>query len=177
MKAIEPADIYFFEEPISPEDIEGYKELKNLGIMFVATGENEYTKFGFRDWIVQRAVDIIQPDLCVAGGFTECKKILALAQAFHVSLLPHVWGSGVGLAAALQFLAIVPPAPLQIKPIEPMLEFDQSAHPFRQDLIFNAIKLENGIVKVPDKPGIGVEINREILQKYATGQQYASAAK
>jgi D-galactarolactone cycloisomerase len=104
----------------------------------------------------------------VAGGFSECKKILALAQAFHVALLPHVWGSGVGLAAALQFLAIVPPTPLSIRPIEPMLEFDQSAHPFRQELIFNAIQNENGIVKVPDRPGIGVEINREILEKYST---------
>ncbi len=177
MKAIEPADIYFFEEPISPEDIDGYKELKDLGIMFIATGENEYTKFGFRDWIVRRAVDIIQPDLCVAGGFTECKKILSLAQAFHVALLPHVWGSGVGLAAALQFLAIVPPTPLQMNPIEPMLEFDQSAHPFRQDLIFNAINLENGFVKIPDKPGIGVEINREILEKYSTEQRHVTAAK
>jgi D-galactarolactone cycloisomerase len=83
----------------------------------------------------------------------------------------------VGLAAALQFLAIVPPTPLQMKPIEPMLEFDQSAHPFRQDLIFNAINLENGFVKIPDKPGIGVEINREILEKYSTEQRHVTAAK
>jgi D-galactarolactone cycloisomerase len=177
MKAIEKADIYFFEEPISPEDIEGYQELKSLGQMFIATGENEYTRYGFRDWIARRAVDIIQPDLSVAGGFSECKKILALAQAFHVALLPHVWGSGVGLAAAMQFLAIVPPTPLSMKPIEPMLEFDQSAHPFRQELIFNAIQNENGIVKVPDRPGIGVEINREILEKYSTERQSAAMTK
>jgi D-galactarolactone cycloisomerase len=145
--------------------------------MFIACGENEYTRYGFRDWIARRAVDIIQPDLSVAGGFSECKKILALAQAFHVALLPHVWGSGVGLAAAMQFLAIVPPTPLSMKPIEPMLEFDQSAHPFRQELIFNAIQNENGIVKVPDRPGIGVEINREILEKYSTKRPSAAMTK
>lgn len=177
MKAIEKADIFFFEEPISPQDIDGYQELKSIGQMFVATGENEFTRYGFRDWIVRRAVDIIQPDLCVAGGFSECKKILALASAFHVSVLPHVWGSGVGLAAALQFLAIVPPIPLSMNPVEPMLEFDQSDHPFRQDLIFNAIKNENGVVKIPDRPGIGVEINREIIEKYSTAQQGAAAGK
>jgi D-galactarolactone cycloisomerase len=83
----------------------------------------------------------------------------------------------VGLAAAMQFLAIVPPTPLSMKPIEPMLEFDQSAHPFRQELIFNAIQNENGIVKVPDRPGIGVEINREILEKYSTERQSAAMTK
>jgi D-galactarolactone cycloisomerase len=167
LKGIEKADIYFFEEPISPEDIEGYLELKNLGGTFIATGENEATKFGFRDWIVRRAVDILQPDLCSAGGFTECKKILAMAQAFRMSLVPHVWGSGVGLAASLQFLATVPPTPLTFTPIEPLLEYDQSSHPFRQDLIFNAIKLENGVVKIPDRPGIGVEVSREVLERYS----------
>jgi len=177
MKAVEKADIYFFEEPISPVDIDGYLELKNMGQMFIATGENEFTRYGFRDWIVRRAVDIIQPDLSVAGGFSEGKKILALAQTFNVALLPHVWGSGVGLAAAMQFLAIVPPTPLAMNPIEPLLEFDQSVHPFRQDLIFDAIKNENGVVKIPDGPGLGIEVNREIIDKYSTARQAAAAAK
>ena len=67
-----------------------------------------------------------------------------------MTLIPHVWGSGIGLAASLQFLATVPPSPLALNPIEPMLEYDQSSHPFRQELIFNAINMKNGIVKIPD---------------------------
>ena len=148
------------------EDIAGYKELKNLTDIYLAAGENEFTKFGFRDWISQRAVDILQPDLCSAGGFTECRKISALAQAWHMPVVPHVWASGIGLAASLQFIATLPPAPLALHPIEPMLEYDQSAHPFRQDLIFGAIQMQDGMVRVPDGPGLGIEVDRTVLERY-----------
>ena len=166
LKAIEAERIHWFEEPISPEDIDGYKELKNLTDIYLAAGENEFTKIGFREWISRRAVDIVQPDLCSAGGFTECRKIAALAQAWHMPLIPHVWGSGIGLAASLQFLATLPPAPLALHPVEPMLEYDQSAHPFRQDLIFGAIAMKGGVVPIPDGPGLGIEVDREVLERY-----------
>jgi D-galactarolactone cycloisomerase len=171
LKAIEPADIHWFEEPISPEDIDGYRELKNLTNIYLAAGENEFSKIGFREWISRGAVDILQPDLCSAGGFTECRKISALAQAWHMTLIPHVWASGIGLAASLQFLATIPPAPLALKPIEPMLEYDQSSHPFRQDLIFGAIKMQEGRVQIPTAPGLGVEINREVIERYEKPRQ------
>ncbi len=166
LKAIEPAHIHWFEEPISPEDIDGYRELKNLTDIYLAAGENEFTKIGFRDWISRRAVDMIQPDLCSAGGFTECRKISALAQAWHLPVIPHVWASGIGLAASLQFIATLPPAPLALHPIEPMLEYDQSAHPFRQDLIGGAITMIDGMVRIPDGPGLGIEVNRDVLERY-----------
>jgi D-galactarolactone cycloisomerase len=166
LRAIEPADIHWFEEPISPEDIDGYRELKNLTGIYLAAGENEFTKIGFREWIGRRAVDILQPDLCSAGGFTECRKISAIAQAWHMTIIPHVWASGIGLAASLQFVATLPPAPLALNPIEPMLEYDQSSHPFRQDLIFGAIAMQDGKVQIPSAPGLGVEINREVIERY-----------
>ncbi|MFT3963434.1 mandelate racemase/muconate lactonizing enzyme family protein [Propionivibrio sp.] len=169
LKAIEPANIHWFEEPISPEDVEGYRELKTLTNIYLAAGESEFSKIGFREWVSTRAVDILQPDLCSAGGFTECRKISALAQAWHLSLIPHVWGSGIGLAAALQFIATIPPAPLALKPIEPMLEYDQSSHPFRQDLIFGAINMRDGKVEIPSGPGLGIEINREVIARYERG--------
>lgn len=167
LKAIEPADIHWFEEPISPEDIDGYRELKNLTNIYLAAGENEFTKVGFREWVSRRAVDMLQPDLCSAGGFTECRKIAALAQAWHMPITPHVWGSGIGLAASLQFLATLAPAPMALHPIEPMLEYDQSAHPFRQDLVFGAIAMQHGRVAIPTAPGIGVEVNRAVIERYA----------
>ncbi len=166
LKAIEPAGIHWFEEPISPEDIDGYCELKSLTGIYLAAGENEFTKIGFREWIARRAVDILQPDLCSAGGFTECRKISALAQAWHTTLIPHVWASGIGLAASLQFIATLPPAPLALKPIEPLLEYDQSSHPFRQDLVFGAVGMVGGKVPIPTSPGLGVEINREVIERY-----------
>lgn len=167
LKAFEPAKIHWFEEPISPEDIDGYKELKSLTDIYLAAGENEFTKIGFREWVSRRAVDILQPDICSAGGFTECRKIAALAQAWHTPIVPHVWASGIGLAASLQWLATLPPAPLALNPIEPMLEYDQSDHPFRQDLIFGAITMQDGRVRIPDGPGLGVEIDRRVLERYA----------
>ncbi|MEO8279873.1 MAG: mandelate racemase/muconate lactonizing enzyme family protein [Ideonella sp.] len=166
LKALEPAQIHWFEEPISPEDIDGYCELKNLTGIYLAAGENEFTKFGFREWVARRAVDILQPDICSAGGFTECRKIAALAQAWHLPIVPHVWASGIGLAASLQWIATLPPAPLALHPIEPLLEYDQSTHPFRQDLIGGAITMCDGMVRIPDGPGLGVEINRDVLERY-----------
>jgi D-galactarolactone cycloisomerase len=163
---LEDAKINFFEEPLAPEDIEGYKEIKNLTSTYVAAGENLFGKIGYRHWIAEKALDIIQPDLCSSGGFTECKKIAAMAQAYNTTVIPHVWGSGIGLAASIQFLATLPTAPLSLNPSELYLEYDQSEHPFRGDLIFNAIKMENKKVKVSSKPGIGVEVNRDVIAEY-----------
>ncbi|MCM3714183.1 mandelate racemase/muconate lactonizing enzyme family protein [Alkalihalobacillus oceani] len=161
------ADLYWFEEPLDPEDIGGYKELKGLTSTFIASGENQFGPIGFRDWVANRALDVLQPDLCSSGGFTACKRIAVLASTWNTMLNPHVWGSGVGLAASLQYLATIPPARLALKPVEPMLEYDQSSHPFRSELIFDQISMnEQGMVKIPSQPGIGVEINRQVINKY-----------
>ena len=160
------AGVHFFEEPVAPEDLEGYRSLRHLTATFVAAGENLFGKMGFRRWISEGALDIVQPDLCSSGGFTECKKIAALAQAWNTTLIPHVWGTGVGLAASLQFIATLPPTPLSLDPEEPMLEYDRSSHPFREDLIGGAIRMSNGKVAVPQAPGIGVEVDRDILNRF-----------
>jgi D-galactarolactone cycloisomerase len=160
------AKIHFFEEPLAPEDIEGYRALKNLTSTYIASGENIFGKIGYRHWISSGALDVLQPDLCSAGGFTECKKIAAMAQAYNTMLIPHVWGSGIGLAASLQYIATLPPAPLCLHPEEPMLEYDQSAHPFREDLIYHAISMDEGKVKIPQEPGIGVNVNRDVIDEF-----------
>lgn len=159
-------DLYWFEEPISPEHRSGYAELKNLTKTYLAAGECEYSKIHYRDWFEKRAVDIIQPDLGVMGGFTEAKKVLALAQAFMVQVVPHMWGTGIGLAAGLQFIANIPPMPLAFVPDEPMIELDQTEHPFRQDLIYGAINRKGGVVAIPDGPGLGVEVDRKVIEKF-----------
>ena len=109
--------------------------MRNLSATYVAAGENLFGKIGYRRWISEGALDILQPDLCSSGGFTECKKIAAVAQAWNTAVVPHVWGSGIGLAASLQLIATLPPTPLSLRPEEPMLEYDRSAHPFREELI------------------------------------------
>lgn len=163
---LQDAKIEFFEELLSPEDIDGYASLRNLTPSYIAAGEEIFGKISYAKWLERGALDIYQPDLCSCGGFTECKKIAALCQAHNAMLIPHVWGSGIGLAASLQFIASLPPAPLCSNPMEPMLEYDQSRHPFRLDLIHDGVVFENGYVLVSQKPGIGVDVNRSVLEKY-----------
>jgi D-galactarolactone cycloisomerase len=160
------ARLHFFEEPLAPEDREGYKSIRSLTETYVAAGENLFGKIGYRHWVSEGALDILQPDLCSSGGFTECKKIAAIAQAWNTAVVPHVWGTGIGLAASLQLIATLPPTPLSLNPEEPMLEYDTSSHPFRADLVYGAISMKNGKVAVPQAPGIGVEVNREVLDRY-----------
>lgn len=160
-------DIFFFEEPLAPEDIQGYQSLRFLTRTYIAAGEDLFGKLGFRDWIANGALDILQPDLCACGGFTEGKKIAAMAEAYNTPVVPHVWGSGVGLAASLQFIAALPPTPMAIRSDEMLLEYDRSSHPFRNDLIFGGVTVQNGRVMVPMEPGIGVNVNRDIIAEYA----------
>ena len=160
------AKVHFFEEPLAPEDLEGDKSLRNLTTTYLAAGENLFGKVGYRRWISEGALDILQPDLCSSGGFTECKKIAAIAQAWNTAVVPHVWGTGIGLAASLQLLATLPPTPLPLNPEEPMLQYDTSSHPFRADLIYGEISMQEGKVAVPQRPGIGVEVDREVLERY-----------
>lgn len=166
IEATRDAGLYFYEELLAPEDIKGYRDLKGSTPSLIAAGEQLFGKQGFAPWLEQRALDVIQPDLCSSGGITELKKIAALAQAAHTPMIPHVWGSGIGLAASLQFIGALPALPQTLNPLEPMLEFDQSSHPFRRELICDGIQMVNGRVQIPSLPGIGVEVNPEVLEQY-----------
>jgi D-galactarolactone cycloisomerase len=167
-RMIEEHDIGWFEEPVPPEDIAGYRAVKQAISIPVAGGECEFTRFGFRDLLVSRAIDIIQPDTCAAGGLTECKKIADMAEAFGVRYNPHVWGTGIAIAASLQLLAVLPShTPTSLTPIEPMLEFDRTEHPIRQSILVTPIEHVRGVVRVPEGPGLGVEIDRKALARFA----------
>jgi D-galactarolactone cycloisomerase len=134
----------------------------------IAGGECEFTRFGFRDILATRAMDIIQPDTCAAGGLSECKKIADMAEAFGVRYNPHVWGTGIAIAASLQLLAVLPThTPTSLAPLEPMLEFDRTEHPIRQAILTRPIEHEGGIVRVPEGPGLGIEVDREAVARFA----------
>ncbi len=103
---------------------------------------------------------VVQPDVAAAGGISECKKIADMANAFGLRVNPHVWGTGVTLAASLQLLAILPDNPPGLAPIVPLLEFDQSEHPFRMAVLQQPIEQRNGWVAIPDGPGLGIDVDR-----------------
>ena len=165
-RELEQLNVEWFEEPISPEDIDGYVEVTRALDMAVAGGENEFTRWGFRDLVVRKAMDIVQPDVCAAGGISECRKIAALASAHGVECVPHAWGSAIGLAATLQFLAALPDQPPSFRPMPPLLEFEQCENPFRDHLSVKPIVQLRGQVKIPTGPGLGIEIDRTVLNRY-----------
>ena len=160
-------NIAWFEEPVLPEDRASYREVRRGQPIPVAGGECEFTRFGFMDILSSRAMDIIQPDTCAAGGLTECKKIADMAHVFGVRYIPHVWGTGIGLAAALQLLAVLPHTPPRIRAREPLLEFDRSEHPFRQAVLTRPLEHERGWVTIPTGPGLGIEVDRAALTRFA----------
>ncbi len=157
----------WYEEPVTQEDLDGYGEVRRALATPIAGGENEFTLFGFRELFARRAVDIAQPDICAAGGFTGCRHIAVLAHAHGVQLNPHVWGSAVGQAASLQLIAALPVAHHSLYAQQPLLEFDTSSHPFREHLTDTPLRHKDGWVEVPQRPGLGIEVSREVLKKYA----------
>jgi D-galactarolactone cycloisomerase len=165
-RGLESYNLRWYEEPVAPEDLAGYREVRQALTTPIAGGENEHTLFGFRDLLAQRAVDVAQPDIGSAGGFTACRHILALAHAHGVQMNPHVWGSAVAQAASLQLIAAIPLAHHSLYAAEPILEFDRSSHPFRQQLVTRPIQAVDGLVDIPSGPGLGIEVDPAVVEKY-----------
>jgi D-galactarolactone cycloisomerase len=166
-RLIEPLGIAWFEEPVPPEDLEGYLQVKRALSMPISGGEAEYSRFGFRDLVARRCVDILQPDICACGGFTEAARIAALANTWGVTVYPHVWGSAVGLHASMQWAASLPPNPFALIPGELWFELDRTANPFREGLAAKPLKRAGAIIEVPQRPGLGLEVDRATLERYA----------
>lgn len=165
-RLVEPYDIHWFEEPVVPEDIDGYVQVKQALPFAIAGGEAAYTRYGFRELITRRAVDILQPDICACGGFSEAVKIATLASTWGVTYYPHVWGSSVGLFASLQLAASLPPNPLALLPTEPLFELDRTPNPLRDELAANPPTRHGDTLEIPTGPGLGFEIDRDALARY-----------
>ncbi|MGI9480755.1 MAG: mandelate racemase/muconate lactonizing enzyme family protein [Hyphomicrobiales bacterium] len=172
-KALERLGAYWFEEPVAPEDREGYRELRAKLHVHIAGGEAEFTRWGFRDLIEGRCVDILQPETCALGGITEYRKVLAMAHAHFVPVINHVWGSGVAIATNLQLLLAMPDLPGGLYPHQPYLEHDTTANPFQDGVLKTPLDIEgqvktNGGTAAPhERPGLAIEIDRDFLAEHA----------
>jgi D-galactarolactone cycloisomerase len=165
-RKIEDCDLLWFEEPVIPEDVEGYAQVKAAVRMPVAGGEAEFTRWGFRELCARRAVDILQPDLCACGGFTEAWRIAGLASAWGLTVFPHVWGTAIALFASLQLAAALPPNPPALMPSELLFELDRTPNPLRDQLAVNPPKRAGDLIDVPTGPGLGIDIDRSVLERY-----------
>jgi D-arabinonate dehydratase/D-galactarolactone cycloisomerase len=167
-RSLEALNIYWYEEPLSPEHIDGYRTLAAALDMPVAAGEAAFTRYDFRDLLVQRAVDIIQPNACRTGGLSEVRKIAALSSAFHIPYAPHTGScSAVALAVGLHIATALPNF-LTYEYMQSDWSQDQP-NPLRHELVREPIEVfANGaMAPPPDKPGLGIELNETILRKYA----------
>ena len=159
-------DLMWFEEPISSDDVEGYVEIRRALNMRISGAEQLRGRWAFRRMIQEGALDIIQPDVCICGGFTEFRKIAAMASANHVRVIPHMFGTAIRLAATLHLLAVLPDSPRALEPFPALLEYDMSENALRTELAKVPITHVDGVVMVPQEPGLGIEINRDLLKKY-----------
>ena len=165
-KELEQYNMRWYEEPVVPEDIEGYAELRHKLAVPIAGGENEHTPFGFHAYFKASAVDVAQPDIASCGGITAARDIAAMAHAAGVAVNPHVWGSAVAQAASLQYLAALPTPHASLFAKQPLLEFDRSDHPFRRQLINNPWEMEDGLIRIPNGPGLGIHVNMAVIEEY-----------
>jgi len=171
-RALEELDAYWFEEPVAPEDLDGYRELRAGLKVNISGGEAEFGRWGWRSILENRGLDIAQPEVCALGGITEYLRVLALCHAHFTPVINHVWGSAIAVATNLQLLAAMPPLPGGLHPWEPMLEFDTTHNSFRDNLLKEPLNIQaqvaqnNGYVAIPDGPGLGVEPDRDFIDHY-----------
>ena len=171
-RAMEEFDPYWFEEPVAPEDLDGYRELRASLKVNISGGEAEFNRWGWRNLLESRGLDIAQPEVCALGGISEYLRVLALCHAHFTPVVNHVWGSAIAVATNLHLLAAMPPLPGGLFPWEPMLEYDTTHNRFIDDLltdsleIKNQVKANNGTVSLPIGPGLGVTPKRDFLNSF-----------
>jgi D-galactarolactone cycloisomerase len=160
----------WIEEPLGPLEVEGFARLRRESPIPIATGEALYTVFDFKRLTDAGGVDVLQPDLTLCGGFWQGRKIAELAHANHLRLSPHVWGGAVGLAAALHYIASLSIYPHSEHVPEPvLLEYDVGENPLRSEILKSPIRARDGVVAVPEGPGLGIEIDFDAVERYADG--------
>ena len=157
-KQLEPLDIFWFEEPLKVEDPDGVAELRRRIPMYLAAGECEYTTTSFRDLLLKGALDVCQPDVSRAGGITETRRIADLADTFNTYYAPHAWGGILCVTASIHLSMAMPNFLI--------CELDQVTNPLRDELATEPLDFRDGCLHVPDKPGLGVELDPDAMERF-----------
>ena len=161
-RAMEPYKLYWIEEPVATDDIEGSARVADALATPIAGYETEVGLYAFRELISRGAVDIVQLDIAWSGGFSEGRRIAAYAQAHHRMVAPHAFAGAVLLVASLHFAAAIPNGLV--------LEWDQNPNAIRDELLKEPLRLESdGTVKLPERPGLGIELDRTAVERYRVG--------
>jgi L-alanine-DL-glutamate epimerase-like enolase superfamily enzyme len=156
-RKVEPYDLAWFEEPVSPDNLAGQAEVRAATDIPIAAGESEQTRFAFREMLDARAVDVLQPDPAIAGGITEVRTIAGLAASQGLTVAPHLWGSAILFATGLHLCVSTPCATI--------LEFSRGHNPLLNDLVEEDIAFEDGHVLAPTGPGLGLTLRRDFVDR------------
>ena len=156
-RLLEPLRIGWLEEPLSQDDRKGYQELCRRSPVPIAAGEGDVTHWDFED-LIERGLHVIQPDVAFCGGLTVAKKVSDLAEKQGRRPVPHCFSTGINLTASLHWMASTSNGDL--------VEYCLRPSPLMRQLVKTLPSLENGRVPVPQEPGLGIELDREILERY-----------
>lgn len=167
-RALESFNLMWIEDPIAPENLDGYRRIRDAAHVPLASGERQATIFGERQLIEEELVDVLQPDTGRAGGITQMKKIAAMAEAHHIMMAPHSGSLGpVAEYAALHLLAAIPNALI--------LERIEDDWPERRNVILPHPEQKDGFLAVPDAPGLGCDIDEEVVARYPSQRNVSIA--
>ena len=156
---VRDCNLAWFEEPVSADDKRGLAEVRRSTHIPIASGESECTRFDFHELIELRAADILQPDLAICGGLTEAMRIGAIASCANLRVAPHLWAGAPAFAAGLHFAAACPAAHI--------LEYSLGANPMIHDLVEERFAVEDGMLQIPDRPGLGITVREDFVRSHA----------
>ena len=155
-------DVGWFEEPLPPDDLEGFVRLRNASPVPIAGGETFTRRQSFLPWIERGALDVVQPDSTKCGGLSEARRIAWTAYDHNIQLVSHGWNTAVGLAADLHLAAALP--------VARYVEYLTPA-PYIEKIICEPFRLDDeGLLTIPDGPGLGIELDRDALQRFSGGR-------
>ena len=154
-------DIYFVETPLPSDDIEGYAKLAAASPVRIAAGEWLNTRFEFLELMEQDALDVVQPDVGRVGGLTEARRVALHARDRGVLVVPHCWKSAIGIAASAHLAAIAPTCSY-IEFLPPTLADSR----LRRELVSEELPVVDGLIPLPDKPGLGITVNEDALKAF-----------
>ena len=157
-RLLEPLGIGWLEEPLSQDDLKGYAELCAASPVPIAAGEGEVTRWGFED-LIERGLRVLQPDVAICGGLTVARQASELARAAGRRCVPHCFSTGINLAASLHWMAALGGA-------EPLVEYCLRPSPLMRNLVRNLPPLVDGCGPVPDGPGLGIELDENVLSRF-----------
>lgn len=157
-RRMEPFDPFWIEEPVHPDDYATYRAVAEASPLRIAAGEQEGTTWGFDLLIRQGKVDVAQPDLSRCGGFTVAKEVIRMATDAGCAVCPHAWQSDLLTAASLHLNAVLPEALFQ--------EFNVCDDPISRALTKSPLRLDDGLLAVPQGPGLGVEVDLNMVNRY-----------